>query len=57
MTKMNEFLLKWKGFQYSTSVDLNTEYYHIRLRKNTSKLCKIILPGVNIVTNIYKWNC
>ena len=38
--------LKLEGFQYFTSVDLNMGYYHIRLSKNASNLCTIILPWV-----------
>ena len=36
-------LLKLEGFQYAVSLDLNMGYYHIRLRKNASELCTIIL--------------
>ena len=42
--KINKILSKLEGFQYATSLDLNTEYYYIRPIKNVSKLCKIILP-------------
>ena len=44
MLKINEMLLKLEGFQYSASLDLNTGYYHIRLRENSSNSCKIIIP-------------
>ena len=44
MPKINEMLLKLEGFHYATSLDLNMGYYHIRLRKNASNLCTIILP-------------
>ena len=37
-------LLKLEGFQYHTSLDLNIGYYHIRLSKNASNLCTIIIP-------------
>ena len=37
-------LLKLASFQYATSLDLNMVYYHIRLGKNSSNLCTIILP-------------
>ena len=43
MTKINEMLLKLEGFQYATSLYLNMGYYHIRLSKNASNLCTIIL--------------
>ena len=43
MPKINEMLLKLKGFKYATSLDLNMGYYHIQLRKNASNLCIIIL--------------
>ena len=39
-------LLKLEGFQYVTSLYFNMGYYHIRLRKNVSKLCTIILLWV-----------
>ena len=42
MIKTNEMLLKLEGFQYANSLDLNMGYYHIRLSKKTSILCKII---------------
>ena len=45
MPKTNEFLWKLKGFQYSTSLDLNIGYYHILLINNESNLCKIFIPG------------
>ena len=44
MPEINEMLFKLEGFQYATSLDLNMGYYHIRLRKNASILCTIILP-------------
>ena len=44
MTKINEILLKLEGFQYAMSLDLNMGYYDIRLNKNASNLCTIILP-------------
>ena len=37
-------LLKWEGFQYAMSLDLNMGYYHIRLTEDASNLCTIILP-------------
>ena len=43
MPKINTMLLKLEGFQYAMSLDLNMGYYHIRLSKNESKLCTIIL--------------
>ena len=36
-------LFKLESFQYATSLGLNMGYYHIRLRKNSSNLCTIIL--------------
>ena len=36
--------MKWEGFQYTTSLDLNTGYYHVRLTEYASILCAIILP-------------
>ena len=36
-------LLNLEGFQYATSLYLNMGYYHIRISKNASNLCMIIL--------------
>ena len=55
MPKTNEILLKLEGFQYDTSLDLNMGYYHIRLIKNASNLCKIIISWKNINTSVYQW--
>ena len=43
MPKINDMLLKFEGFQYATSLDLNAGYYYIRLSENASILCAIIL--------------
>ena len=43
MSKINEMLLKLEGFRYAPSLDLSMVYYHIRLSKNASKLCTIII--------------
>ena len=53
--KTNEMLLKLEVFQYATSLDLNMVYYHIQLIENTINLCRIIIPWVNIVINVYQW--
>ena len=45
-------LLKLESFQYDTSLDLNMGYYNIRLSKEASNLCTIILPWVK-----YKYKC
>ena len=44
MPEINEILLKLEGFHYDTSIDLNMGYHHIKLRKNASNLCTIIIP-------------
>ena len=44
MPKTDKVLLQLEGFQYAKSLDLELKYYHIRLNKNESKLCIIILP-------------
>ena len=46
MPKMNEKFLKWEGFNYVKSLDLNMVYDHIRLIENSINLCTIILPQV-----------
>ena len=43
MPKINDILLKLEGFGYATSLYLNMRYYLIRLSKNASNLCTIIL--------------
>ena len=47
MPKIGEILLNSEGFQYATSLDLDMDFYHIRIRKETSNLCTIILPRGN----------
>jgi len=37
-------LLKLEGFKYTTSLDLNMGYYHIRLDNFSKSLCTLILP-------------
>ena len=46
MPNINEISLKFEGFQYATSLDLNIGFYHIQIIKNTSNFCTIILPWV-----------
>ena len=43
MPNINEILLKLKGFQCATSLDLNMGYYHIRISKNAINLCTTVL--------------
>ena len=43
MPNINEMLLKLEGFQYATPLDLSMGYDHIRLIKNESNLCTIII--------------
>ena len=43
---INEILLKYEDFHWYTSIDLNMWYYHIRISKNKTNLCTIILPWV-----------
>ena len=40
-------LLNLEVFQYTTSLDLNIGYYHIRLINQASNLCTIIIPWGN----------
>ena len=42
--KIQDLLLKLKGFKYATSLDLNMGYYHIKLCLFSKKLCTIVLP-------------
>ena len=43
MPNINKMLLKWEGFKYAMSLYLNMGYHHIRLSKNASNLCTIII--------------
>ena len=44
--KFRILLLKLKGFQYVTSLDLNIMgYYHIELSPESKELCTIVLPS------------
>ena len=45
-------LLNLESFQYATSLVLNMDFSHIRLSKEASNLCTIILPWGN-----YKYIC
>ena len=47
MSKIKEMINKIELFQYSTSIDLNMWYYHIRLIENIGDIYKIILPQAN----------
>ena len=51
MPKIYYMLLKLEGFQYPMSLDFNMGYYHIRLNKNVSNLCTIIILWVQASTN------
>ena len=42
--KIQDMLLKLKGFTYATALDLNMGYYTLRLDPDASKLCTIVLP-------------
>ena len=55
MTNINEMLLKFEGFQYTSLLYLNMRYYHIQLSENTSYWCTVILPRGEIVTNIHQF--
>jgi hypothetical protein len=42
--KIQDMLLKLKGFKWVTTLDLNMGYYHIVLDPTASELCTIVLP-------------
>jgi len=42
--KVQDMLLKLKGFTYATAIDLNMGYYNILLTPESSCLCTIVLP-------------
>jgi hypothetical protein len=42
--KIQDLLLKLKGFQYATTLDLNIRYYHIKLSPFSKHLWTIVTP-------------
>jgi Reverse transcriptase (RNA-dependent DNA polymerase) len=42
--KIQDMLLKLKGFTYASALDLNMGYYTIRLDPEAQRLCTIVLP-------------
>ena len=42
--KIQDSLLKLKGFQYAMTLDLNMGYYHIELSPFSKCLCTIVMP-------------
>ena len=43
MPKIPEIILHLEGFKYTKSLNLNMGYYHIRISKQASNLCTVIL--------------
>ena len=52
MSTIRQILLNVEGFQYTTSFDLNMDDYNIRMSKEASNLCTIILTFGK-----YKYEC
>ena len=44
LPKISDLLQKLQRFKYVTAIDLSMGYYHVRLDKESSKLCTTILP-------------
>ena len=42
--KIQDMLLKLRGFKWVTTLDLNMGYYHIVLDPKASQLCTVVLP-------------
>ena len=42
--KIQDLMLKFRGFKYGTFLDLNMRYYHIKLDPKAKELCTIVLP-------------
>ena len=57
MPKIREIILNLEGFQYTTSLGLNTGYFQICLSKESKHLCTIILAWGNKTINSYEWEC
>ena len=53
--KIQNLMLKLKGFQYGMSLDLNMGYYHIELDPKAKELCTIVLPWGNTSSKDYPW--
>src|SRR6478609_940541 len=41
--KIQDILQKLEGFMWTTSLDFNMGYYHIKLAPNVSRLCTVVL--------------
>ena len=44
LPKISDLLQKLEGFSFATAIDLSMGYYHVKLDKESSKLCTTILP-------------
>ena len=42
--KISDIMQKLEGFMWSTALDLNMGYYHIRLDPDAQRICTLILP-------------
>ena len=43
MPKINEMMLRLKGFKCDVALDLNTVYYYIKISENKITLCVIFI--------------
>ena len=54
---IQDLLMKLKGFQWATTLDLNMGYYHIELCPASKKLYTIVLPWGNMNIKFSQWDC
>jgi hypothetical protein len=53
--KISIILQELEGFTYATALDLNMDYYTIRLDPTASKMCTIIFPWGSTHIRDYPW--
>jgi hypothetical protein len=53
--KIGDMIHSIERVTFSTAIDLNMGYYHIKLDADAQKLCKIVFPWGNKITNAYLW--
>jgi hypothetical protein len=53
--KISTILQELDGFTYATALDLNMDYYTIRLDPTVSEMCTIIILGESTRIRDYPW--
>ena len=55
--KIQDMLLKLKGFTHATSLDLNMGHCHVKLHPESKKLCTLVFPWGKCETQVLPWDC